>query len=149
MCIHFYTHYILIFVWNYDKNSLNINVPYVIGPSLNAFNWIFLPTPFCNFFEFPTTIRTHQKFNNIVHILGLKITKSTLWNQTWWGLPNNTKNAPNFQYSIQSWFFQKIQWKNDSIFNRFHTVALNNLNQVVAPLFIEIVLMISSIYNIT
>jgi len=38
---------------------------------------------FCNFFEFPTTIRTHQKFNNIVHILGLKITKSTLLNQTW------------------------------------------------------------------
>jgi len=39
-------------------------------------------TPFCNLFEFPTTIHTHQKFNNIVHILGLKITKSTLLNRT-------------------------------------------------------------------
>jgi hypothetical protein len=35
-------------------------------------------TFFCNFFEFPTSIRTHQKFHNIVHILGLKITKSNL-----------------------------------------------------------------------
>jgi len=32
MFIHFYTHNILIFVLNYDKNSLlNNNVPYVIG----------------------------------------------------------------------------------------------------------------------
>jgi hypothetical protein len=41
MFIHFYAHYILIFVLNYDKNSLNNSVPndtYVIGPSLNAFN---------------------------------------------------------------------------------------------------------------
>ncbi len=38
MFIHFYTHDILIFVLNYDKNSLNNNVPYAIGPSLNAFN---------------------------------------------------------------------------------------------------------------
>jgi hypothetical protein len=29
---------------------------------------------FCNFFEFPTTICTHSKFNNIVHILGFKTT---------------------------------------------------------------------------
>ncbi len=34
----FNTHDILIFVLNYDKNSLNNNVPYAIGPSLNAFN---------------------------------------------------------------------------------------------------------------
>jgi len=67
-------------------------------------------TPFCNLFEFPTTIRTHQKFNDIVHILGLKITKSTLLNQTWWGLSNNTKNAPKFQY-IQPWFFKKFNEK--------------------------------------
>jgi hypothetical protein len=39
-------------------------------------------TPFCNLFEFPTTIHTHQKFNDIVHILGLKIMKPTLINQT-------------------------------------------------------------------
>jgi hypothetical protein len=39
-------------------------------------------TPFCNLFEFPTSICSHQKFNNIVHISGLKITKSTLLNQT-------------------------------------------------------------------
>jgi hypothetical protein len=68
-------------------------------------------TLFCNLFEFPTTIHTHQKFNNIVHILGLKITKSTLLNQTWWGLSNNTKNAPKFQYSFQSWFFKKFTEK--------------------------------------
>ncbi len=68
-------------------------------------------TLFYNLFEFPTTICTHQKINNIVHILGLKITKSTLLNQTWWGLSNNTNNAPKFQYSFQSWFFQKIQKK--------------------------------------
>jgi hypothetical protein len=37
----------------------------------------------CRQVELPTTIRTHQKFNNIIHILGLKITKSTLLNQTW------------------------------------------------------------------
>jgi hypothetical protein len=37
MFIHFYTHVVLIFL-NYDKNSLNSNVPYVIGPNLNAFN---------------------------------------------------------------------------------------------------------------
>jgi hypothetical protein len=46
MFIHFYAHNIFIFLKNYDKNSLNTNVPYVIGPSLNAFNWIFLPNPF-------------------------------------------------------------------------------------------------------
>jgi hypothetical protein len=40
-------------------------------------------TPFCNFFEFPITIRTHQKFKSIVHILDLKVTKLTLLNQTW------------------------------------------------------------------
>jgi hypothetical protein len=40
-------------------------------------------TPFCNFFEFPALIRTHTKINNIVHILGFKIMKSTLLNQTW------------------------------------------------------------------
>jgi len=68
-------------------------------------------TPFCNLFEFPTTIHTHQKFNNIVHILGLKIMKSILLNQTWWGLSNNTKNAPKFQYSFQSWFLKKFNEK--------------------------------------
>jgi hypothetical protein len=68
-------------------------------------------TPFCNLFEFLTTIPTHQKFNNIVHILGLKITKSTLLNQIWWRLSNNTKNAPKFQYSFQSWFLKKINEK--------------------------------------
>jgi hypothetical protein len=31
MFIHFYTHDILIFVLNYDKNSSTINVPYVIA----------------------------------------------------------------------------------------------------------------------
>jgi len=67
-------------------------------------------TPFCNLFEFPTTICTHQIFN-IVHILGLKITKSTLLNQTWWGLSNNTKNTPKFQYSFQFWFFKKFNEK--------------------------------------
>jgi len=68
-------------------------------------------TFFCNLFEFPTKIRTHQKFNNIVLILGLKITKSILLNQTWGGLPNNTKNAPKFQFTFQSWFFKKINEK--------------------------------------
>jgi hypothetical protein len=68
-------------------------------------------TPFCDFFEFPTLIRTHQKFNNIVHILGVKITKSTSLNQTWWRLSNNTKNAPKFQYSFQSWFFKTFNEK--------------------------------------
>jgi hypothetical protein len=38
MFIHFYARDILIFVLNYDKNSQNINVPYVIGLTLNAFN---------------------------------------------------------------------------------------------------------------
>jgi hypothetical protein len=68
-------------------------------------------TPFRYLFEFPTTICIHQKLNNIVHILSLKIMKSTLLNQTWWRLSNNTKNAPNFQYSFQSWFFKKINEK--------------------------------------
>jgi hypothetical protein len=54
-------------------------------------------TLFCNLFEFSTTICTHEKFNNIVHILGLKITKSILSNQTWWRLSNNTENTPKFQ----------------------------------------------------
>ncbi len=58
MFIHFSAHDILIFVSNYDKNSLNTNVPYVIAPNLNAFNLIFLPNPFYNLFEFPTTIPT-------------------------------------------------------------------------------------------
>ncbi len=72
-------------------------------------------TPFCNLFEFPTTIHTHQNFNNIVHILSLKITKSNLLNQTWWGLSNITKNTPKSQYSFQSWFFKKIneKWLNN------------------------------------
>ncbi len=65
-------------------------------------------TPFCNLFEFPTLICTHQKFNNIVHILGLKIAKSTSLNETWWRLSKNTKEAPKFQYSSQSWFFKKF-----------------------------------------
>jgi hypothetical protein len=69
-------------------------------------------TLFCNLFEFPTTILTHQKFNkNIVHILGLKIMKSTLLNQTSWGLSSNTKNAPKFQCSFQSWYFKKFNEK--------------------------------------
>jgi hypothetical protein len=38
MFIQFFIHDILIFVLNYDKISLNTNVPYVIGPRLNAFN---------------------------------------------------------------------------------------------------------------
>jgi len=40
-----------LFIFKYDKKSLNINVPYVIGPSLNAFNWIFLPNPFLQFLK--------------------------------------------------------------------------------------------------
>jgi hypothetical protein len=36
--IHIYRHDILIFVLNYDKKSLNNNVPYVIDLSLNAFS---------------------------------------------------------------------------------------------------------------
>ncbi len=68
-------------------------------------------TPFCNLFEFPTTICTHQNFNNIVHISGFKITKSALLNQTCWKLSNNTKNAPKFQYSFQSWFFKNFYEK--------------------------------------
>ncbi len=59
MFIHFYTHDILIFVQNCDKNSLNIIVPCVIGLSVNAFNWFFLPNPFLQKKnEFPTTIPT-------------------------------------------------------------------------------------------
>jgi hypothetical protein len=42
-------------------------------------------TSFFNLFEFPTTIHTHQNFNNIVHNLGVKIMKSTLLNKTSWG----------------------------------------------------------------
>jgi len=64
-------------------------------------------TPFCDFFEFPITTCTHQKFNNIVHILGLKITKSTLLNQTWRGLSNNTKNTPNFNIVFNLGFSKK------------------------------------------
>jgi len=64
-------------------------------------------TPFCNLLEFPTTLCAHQKFN-IVHILGLKIMKSTLLNQTWRGLSNNTKNTPKFRYKFQSWFLKKL-----------------------------------------
>jgi hypothetical protein len=38
MFIDFYTHDMLIFVLNYDKNSINTILPYVNVPSLNAFN---------------------------------------------------------------------------------------------------------------
>jgi hypothetical protein len=38
MSIHFYTHDILSFLKVMIKKSLNTNVPYVIDPSLNAFN---------------------------------------------------------------------------------------------------------------
>ncbi len=144
MFIHFYTHDILIFFKNYDKNSLNINVPFAIGPSLNAFNWIFLSNPFL-YFVWISNNNTHQRFNNIFHILSFKITKSTLLNQTWWGLSNNIKNAPKFQYNFQSWFFKNFNGKNGSIINRFHTIVPNIINQVGAPLFIENFLMISSI----
>ncbi len=65
-------HDILIFVSNYDKSSLNTNLPYVIGPSLNAFNWIFLPNLFLQFVWISNN-NTHQKINNIVHILGPKL----------------------------------------------------------------------------
>jgi hypothetical protein len=51
--------------------------------SLAKFECIQLSFPSKLFLQFPTTIHTHKKFNNIVHILGLKITKSTLLNQTW------------------------------------------------------------------
>jgi hypothetical protein len=114
------------------ENWLNINVFFAIGPS-----WM-------HSIEFSNN-NTHYKFNNNFHILGLKITKSTLLNQAWWRLPNNTNNAPKFQYSFQSWFFKNFQWKNGSIINRFHTIAPNVLNQVSAPLVIEFFLMISSI----
>jgi hypothetical protein len=49
MFIHFYTHDILIYIFNYDNNSLNTNVHYVIGPNLNAFNWVFFPNLFLQF----------------------------------------------------------------------------------------------------
>ncbi len=53
-------------------------------------------TPFCNLFEFPTIICTHQKFNNIVHILGVKTTKSTLLNWTWCeGFPTIPRTPPS------------------------------------------------------
>ncbi len=130
------------FYFNYDKNSLNSNVPYVIGPNLNALNWIFLPNLFLQFFWISNN-NTHYYFNNIVHILGLKITKSTLLNQPWWKLSNNTKKAPIFQYNFFSFFL--IQWKNVLIINRIHTIIPNILNQVGAPVFIENFLMISLI----
>jgi hypothetical protein len=50
--------------------------------------WIFLPKLVLQFFWISNN-NTHQKFNNIFHILSFKITKSTLLNQTWWGLSNN------------------------------------------------------------
>jgi len=31
--------------------------------------------------------------------------ETMLFNQTWRGLSNNTKNAPIFQYKFQSWVF--------------------------------------------
>jgi hypothetical protein len=68
-------------------------------------------TLFYNLFEFPTTIRTHQKFNNIVHIWAFKIMKSTLLKQTWWGLSNNTNNAPKFQYIFNLGFSKKSMKK--------------------------------------
>jgi hypothetical protein len=71
MFMHFFTHDILIFVLNYDKNSSNTNVPYAIGP-MHSIEFSF-QTPFCNLFEFPTTIHTHQKFNNIVHIVSFLV----------------------------------------------------------------------------
>jgi len=60
MFIHFYAHDILIFVLNYDKNSLNNNVPndtLCHWPKCEC-----IQTFFCNLFEFPTTIPT----NNII-----------------------------------------------------------------------------------
>ncbi len=87
-----------------------MNVPYAIGPSLNAFNWIFLPNLFFQFF-WTSNNNIHQNFNSIILILGLKITKSTLLNQTWWGFSNNTKNVPKFQYNFESWLFKKINEK--------------------------------------
>jgi hypothetical protein len=68
--------------------------------------------------------------------------ESTLLNQTWWGFSNNSKNAPVFQHSCQSWFFKKNQWKHGSIIDKFHTIIPNILNQVGAPLFIENFMMI-------
>jgi hypothetical protein len=52
-------------------------------------------TPFCNLFEFLITKCTHKKFNNIVHILGFKITKSTLINQLGEDFPTISIMPPN------------------------------------------------------
>jgi hypothetical protein len=71
-----------------------------------------IQTFFLQFFWISNT-NTHQKFNSIVHILGLKITKSTLLNQTLWGFFDNTKSALNYNIvfdlgfsknSMKKWF---------------------------------------------
>jgi hypothetical protein len=109
MFIHFYTHDILIFVLNYDKNSLNINVPYVICPSLNAFNWIFSPNPFLQFDwisnnnTYPQKIQqycSHFRFQNYkINFIKLKLVR----------VFQQYQEHP--QYSFQSWFFKKINKK--------------------------------------
>jgi hypothetical protein len=89
-------------------------------------------TSFCNLFKFPASICTHQKFNNIFHILGLKIMKSTLLNQTWWRFSTIQKMPSNSNIVFNLGF----EWKYGSIITKFHIVAPNDLNQVIAPLFI-------------
>jgi len=67
--------------------------------------------PFGNLFEFPTTIHTHQKFKNIVHILVVKITKSTLLNQLGEGFPTIPKTPRNSNIVFNLGFSKKINEK--------------------------------------
>jgi len=111
MFIHFYTHDILFYFLIMIKIHKTVMYPMSLAQIwMHSIGFSF-QTPFCNLFEFPITLRTHQKFNNFVHILGLKITKSTLLNQIWWRFSNNTKNTPKFQYTFQSWFSKKLNEK--------------------------------------
>jgi hypothetical protein len=60
------------------------------------------------------------------------------------GFPTIPRMPPNFNIVLNLGFSKKLmkKWFNNQ---KFHTVASNILNQVVAPLFTENFLMISSI----
>jgi len=61
------------------------------------------------------------------------------------GFPIIPRMPPYSNKVFNLGFFFSIQWKNGSIIDKINTITPNILSQVNAPLFIEIILMISPI----
>ncbi len=94
-------------------------------------------TPFCNLFEFPTTTYVLTKNSIILFTFSVSKLQSQLYEiELGEGFPIISRMPPSSNIVFNRGL-SKNSVKNGSIINRFHAIAPNILNQVVAPLFIE------------